>query len=260
MIGDHVCWAYDDVSGFEAYAETFLAAGLAAGHQVWYVAEAEAPLVGRLRVADPDAVRFVSLVDNYSPDATADPDASARLYADATAAALAAGYAGLRVAADVTSLVRTPDQLDAFARYEHLADRLIRTRPYSAVCGYARAELGDEAIAQIACLHAATNAAVPFRLHAADPAEAAVELTGELDSAGHELLRAALDRTDLRPSGGRLVVRADGLTFVDHRSLIMLGRYAADRSAVAVLRGAPPAARRIATLLDLPALTVESAA
>jgi len=41
-----------------------------------------------------------------------DPDAQVRTYAAATGAALAAGFTGLRVVAEATPLVRTPEQLD----------------------------------------------------------------------------------------------------------------------------------------------------
>jgi hypothetical protein len=60
--------------------------------------------------------------------------------------------------------VRNPDQLDTMARYEHLVDRYMTNQPFSALCGYNRAELGEETIAQLACLHPLGNNGAPFRL------------------------------------------------------------------------------------------------
>ena len=62
--------------------------------------------------------------------------------AAATQEALADGYRGLRISADVTDLVRAPDQHDAFARCEFLLERYSARHPLSAMCGYRR-ELGD---------------------------------------------------------------------------------------------------------------------
>ena len=94
-----------------------------------------------------------------------DPDAQVRAYAAATGAALAADFTGLRVVAEATPLVRTPEQLDAFARYEPMIDGYMVTHPFSAMCAYDRRILDESAIAQLACLHTSTNAPVPFRLH-----------------------------------------------------------------------------------------------
>jgi hypothetical protein len=173
--------------------------------------------------------------------------------------AVAAGYRGLRVAADVTALVRTPRQLEAFARYEYRIDRYMRDHPFSALCAYDRAALGDAVIAQVACLHAESNAAVPFRLHACPPADGCAALSGELDLSADELLTATLRRADLSPTGDEVVLQAAGLRFADHRSLVRLNEYADGHGTTVVLRGANPATRRLAALLDLPLLRVEAA-
>jgi hypothetical protein len=114
-----------------------------------------------------DALQVVSLDSTYTTGTVVDPAAQVQLYAAATAEALDAGFTGLRVAAEVTQLVRTPAQLDAFARYEHLVDRYMATHPMSAMCSYDRGELGDDVIAQLACMHPCAHAgAAPFHLHA----------------------------------------------------------------------------------------------
>ena len=261
-VADHVCWSYDEPGTFDAFAEGFLADGVAAGHQVWCVAPGGATLARRLRELFPaeirrGAVRVVDFGATYAPGAG--PREQIRVYEDATDAALAAGYRGLRVAADATAMLRTPEQVAAFARYEHHADRLVRARPFSAVCGYDRRALGSAAVARIACLHAGSNVAgLPLRLSACAPGAGAAELSGEVDAASRELFADALALADLRPTGGELVLGAAGLRFADHRALLLLDAYARERDAVLVLRGAPGATAHVAALLELTAVRVEA--
>lgn len=95
-----------------------------------------------------------------------------------------------------------------------------------------------------------------FRLHASR--RAAASLGGEIDFNTRDLFPLALQRADLRPTGGELAIDATGLTFIDHRSLIMLGEFAAKRGGVAVLRTASPGLANLVKLLDRTDLRVES--
>ena len=249
LTAGHVCLAYESRAELESQARAFLDAGEAAGETTRFIAPCSP--------ATP--LPFVPLGDTYPEGTIVDPLAQVRFYAAATEQAVAAGYTGLRVVADVTPLVRTPAQLDAFARYEFRADRYIRDHPFRAMCAYDRTELGDDAIAQVACMHSASRADVPFRLHACPPAEGCAALTGELDPDTDDLLTTALNRADLTPSGGEVVLAADGLRFADHHALLRLQRYAEDHDTTVVLRGANTSTRRLADLLDLPLLRVEAA-
>ncbi|MCM0674861.1 MEDS domain-containing protein [Micromonospora phytophila] len=262
----HVCWSYDDPESFQPEAARYLAAGLAAGERVWYVtprppesvAEELRDVAGFADALRRGAAEVITLGGTYSCGAVVDPGAQVAAYAAATEAALAAGYTGLRVAAEATDLVRTPEQLDAFARYEHRIDRYMRTRPFSAMCAYHRPELGDRTVAELACMHPESNVEDGlFRLYATAPDDGHAALVGELDMTNHELFRTALDRADLHPSNGELVLRATDLRFVDHRALAHLHEYARRRGATAVLRTSHSAAARLAALLDLPGIRVE---
>ncbi|RKN59206.1 hypothetical protein D7193_08645 [Micromonospora costi] len=262
----HVCWVHDDPAPFHHAAQAFLTAGLAAGERLWYVAAGPAePVVARLSAVPAlrDALargtaEVVSVGDTYRSDAVVDGPTQVRAYADATEAALADGFRGLRVVAEATPLVRTPAQLDAFARYEHLVDRYMRARPFSAMCGYDRREIGSRAAAELACLHPETNAPeASFQLYACDSQGDRAGLAGELDLTAEDLFTTALERADLRPVDGRLVVQAPGLRFIDHRALLRLHDYGRRRNASVVLRSPHATASRLAGLLDLPGLTVE---
>ena len=235
---EHTCWSYDDGRVFDAFARRFIHAGLAAGEQVWYVPSGVPSdlLPAGWEPQHPDAFQMLSPDETYAADQAIDPAAQIDAYVTATDKALAAGFTGLRVVADATALVRSAAQLDAFARYEYEIGRYMRTAPMRGLCVYNRAELGDDTVAQLACLHRRTNAVdVPFQLYAGPTRDTAV-LTGELDAAGEELFRIALRRADLRPVGGRIVLHAEGLQFIDNRSLHLVQRYAREREAVAVFR------------------------
>jgi hypothetical protein len=245
----HVCLAYDSRADLESHARAFLAVGDTAGEQTRFIAT-HAP-------AEP--LPFVPLGGIYPDGTVVDPVAQLAIYATATEQAVAAGYTGFRVVADVTPLVRTRAQLDAFARYEYRVDRFIRDHPFRAMCAYDRAELGDDAVAQVACMHVESRTAVPFRLHACPPAEGCAALTGELDWTADDLFTTTLRRADLATDRDEVVLQADGLRFADHGSLLRLHQYAAERRTTIVLRGASRAIGRLASLLDLTRLRVEAA-
>ncbi|GGM08039.1 MULTISPECIES: MEDS domain-containing protein [Micromonospora] len=259
----HLCWAYDDPSAFVARAGEFVDEGLTTGQRVWYVADDGPPpalrrLAGLTEAIRRDAVRVVPLSTTYLGARRVDPQAQVSAYAALTEQALAAGFTGLRVVADVTSLVRGPAERAAFARYEHLVDRYMRARPMSALCAFDRRVLGDRAVDELACLHPETNASVLFRLFAAGPGEECA-LVGELDPTNHELFRAALTHADPRGVDGRLEVSAAELRYIDHRSLIHLDEHAGRHGVTAVLRTSRTAAARLVEVLSLSRVRVETA-
>lgn len=262
----HLCWRYGRRAEFVGRARDFLADGLAAGQSVLYVGrEDEATLAGQLRSTREldegfgrGAVRVSSLPATYPHGEVVDPEAQVRTYAAATDEALAAGFTGLRVAADATALAFTPAQLDAFARYEFLVDHYMATHPMSAMCAYSHHELTDDDIAQLASLHPwASAGTTPFHLHASADEGFSARLTGELDLTAHQLWPLALARADLRPVAGRLVIDARGLRFVDHRCLLELAAYASRRGTTVVLRTRLSQPARVLELLDVTSVQVE---
>lgn len=247
----HACLAYDDPAVFEAAAHDFLAEGRAAGERVWFIAE-WAPRHWDFRP------EVMPVGEHYPEGTVIDPAAGVAAYAEATARALADGFTGLRVAADATPLVRTPAQLEAFTRYEVQVDRYMRTHQFAAMCAYDRTLLDDGAVDQLACLHPESEA--PFRLFTPHPGSGDAALTGELDETTRPLFLQALRRAELRPAGAELVLDAGELGFIDHNSLLHLDAHARSLGTTAVLRTRRPAAARLAELLDLTALRVETMA
>ncbi|MEV6304676.1 MEDS domain-containing protein [Actinoplanes sp. NPDC051861] len=261
----HTCWSYDDHQAFVAHARSFLHAGLEAGERVWYVPgprsngvvgwlldEAPAWPEGTVRVLDP--------LEVYRPDQPFDPAAQMAAYVSATEDAVAAGFTGLRVVGDGTAMVRTRQRLDAFVRYEYAIGRYMRTAPLQAVCVYDRAELGERAVTELACVHASSNAAqVPFQLHAGRTSAETV-LAGEVDAAAEDLFLSLFERADLRPADGEIVIHATGLAFITHRCLIGLQRHAERRCLTLVIRTRLRTVAPMAEALALTSLRVEAVA
>jgi hypothetical protein len=124
------------------------------------------------------------------------------------------------------------------------------------MCGYRRAELGDDAVGQLACLHPAGGGEqAPFRMTASRDAD--VALSGELDLTTVDSFAVALERTGLLHGPAEVVVDAVGLEFADHRNLLVLQRMADRYGRTVVLRSARRWPARLVTALDLTRLRVE---
>jgi hypothetical protein len=255
-LSGHECWSFNDQHLFDAYARDVVLGALAAGEWVWYVAGRHSRLTAE-SLPEGDAMRVFSAEEVYRGQQVVDPAAQVAVYAAATRDAVAAGFTGLRVVADATDLVRTDEQRDAFARYEYLVGRYMRSAPMRALCAYDSRELGGPAVAELACLHESSRGAdVTFQLHAG-PTGAEAVLDGELDPMTEQLFTTALRHTDLASAGGRVVLDGTGLRFIDHRSLITLQRYAGSCRLTAVLRTRSRTVARLAGLLELPQVHVE---
>ncbi|MFC4999577.1 MEDS domain-containing protein [Dactylosporangium cerinum] len=261
---DHVCWVFDAPGDYLPVVARFLADGLAGGQRVVFVADGAHPddLDGVDGFAAARAAGAAQVWDlaAYGGAGPVDPDAQVRAYAAMTEQAIADGFAGLRVAANATPLVRTAEARAAFARYEFLIDGYMARRPMSAMCGYHRGELGGAAAAELAGMHPlARPASTALRLFAADPrtTTAAAALAGEIDVAGHEQLRTALARADLTPVGGTITVDARELAFIDHRGLTQLAGHFRDRGAtIELLVGRHGSVSLLADVLQLDNLRV----
>ncbi|MEV0459242.1 MEDS domain-containing protein [Catellatospora methionotrophica] len=255
---DHICWVFHTLEQFRQAAGRFLTDGVAAGQQAIYLAEGasatELDHVAGFAAARMSGAAVVQDLGIYEPLRPIDAAAQVAEYERATDQALAAGFTGLRVAAQVTPLVRTPAQLDAFTRYEHHADALMIRRPFSAMCGYHAGELSAAAVAELASMHPlATPGSTPLRMFPSARPEVTAVLAGEVDLAGRRLLHDVLRRVDLTPVDGAVTIDARDLTFLDHRGLFQLADQVRARGATTVLHVAERSpVRLVAELLALP--------
>ncbi|MCU1393449.1 MAG: hypothetical protein JWM34_1877 [Ilumatobacteraceae bacterium] len=256
---DHLCWGYADQHQFGAAVAEFLADGLAAGQRIAYFGTSIEAQREHLRaLGDLDGLINVgalvldSILDMYAGEKAIDAAEQVRQYARATAAAIDAGFTGLRVAADMTTLVTTAAQRDAFARYEHLMDRyMAEGHSFTAMCAYDTGRLAPREAAELACMHPLSNSEdIPFRLYAPD-AHADLAIAGEIDAFGDELFRQALERVSPPPLDDVWIIDAVGVTFGDHRMLRAIDQRAAAHGAIAVLQVTGGTAATLVELLDL---------
>jgi len=252
---DHLCWVHSDRGDYRPRRTEFFRDGLGRGLRVAYLGPGNAgelrEHLDRLVDIPPltrEAIRVISFEEIYGPGEPVDPAEVIKRYAAATQQALADGCRGLRISADVTDLVRAPDQHDAFARCEFLLERYSSRHPLSAMCEYRR-ELGD-AVAQFACLHAAVPAGLtPFQVFACD--DGAVGLLGEFDQASQIAFDRALRRVEPAPGDAQLIFDMSEVRFMGHHALVSLDSYAQKCQIPVFVRSMPPAVRRVAQVLGL---------
>jgi anti-anti-sigma factor len=221
---DHASWAYTSAAERAAVVCGWLGAGLDAGFRCLYVADAERDqLLGEL-AAIPDAEDAVAqgaLVVMASRAAydlrrPIDPEAQLAMYAGATDQALAEGYAGLRVAADITPLVLDRSRLASHLAWEQYADWYIATHPLSPLCLYDKTRVGG--VEPIACVHPLQGPAGPaVAIFAEDGAR---RVQGEIDS---YLAPMLVDVVRQMPEE-EIVLDLRGVGFIDARSAWMLHR------------------------------------
>jgi len=227
----HACWAFNQDDEFTDASLEYLTDGLRAGQRLAYVGneavaeqrERLAPLGNVGMMIDKGALQLFELSDLYAVGEPVDADAQLATYLAATDAALAEGYTGLRVAAQVTDLVSEPHTREAHIRWESIADRFGSTYPLSALCGYRRTDVPEPLLADLAAVHPATNLPVeivPFHLYAEG---GDLVLAGEVDLFSAEDLDRVLELAC--HSGDRISFDLERLDFIDHRGLEILATH-----------------------------------
>lgn len=261
---DHVCWRYEGRAEFRGRSAEFLAEGLKLGQRVCYtavggvdaLAEELSDVDGMAEALEHGAAQVRPI--NPARSAAFEPGSLVEACVADTEEALAEGFTGMRVAADVTPLVHGHHDPCAFARYEHTLDRYMVTSPFSMMCAFDGAQLGEPVIELLACMHPMASPEITrFRLYAGERPDCAAALGGELDLATVDLFERALRSADLRPSGTDLAFDASDLDFIDHRHLMLLATYAGERGARAVLRTRREGLTRVIEILKLRNVHVE---
>lgn len=200
-----MAWVFAGTREFAALAAPFLSEGAALGERVMYVAENPDPadMAGLAATAGQGALQVASIADVYGTARIVDPQAQRATFAAALADALAAGYTGIRVAADNTTLVTDEERLKAWLRWEIVADRFIAENPMTGLCAFDQDVVDIDRLRHLATVHplsSASSPVPPFRLFS-DAGALCVE--GRLDSFAVTQLWPALD--SLPPETGVLV-------------------------------------------------------
>ncbi len=252
----HACWGFDRRQEFVDAALEFLTDGLRNGQRIVYVGsepveeqrERLEPLGGVGAMIDEGALLLIDLTGIYKSGQPLDPHVQLGVYRAVTDAALADGYAGIRVAAQVTNLVREPETWDAHLRWESMADRFMSAQPMSAMCGYQRDVVPEKLLTELAAVHPVSNVperTVPFRLFADD---GDMVLSGDVDYLSVKALDRALETAC---DGTEPVVFDLGeLGFIDPNGLEVLVRHTRRLAAESgcSVRNMPPAVERLSQM------------
>ena len=259
--GDHVCWAYDQERGFGAVAAQFLAEGVALGEQVLFVGEGDTAQLVRELVSLPGrdellasgqlAVQPMSHV--YLGDGGLDPVAQTEVFIAAAAAAVAEGYTGLRVAGELTGLVRDAAHWEDVRAYEIVVDSVIAAHRLTGMCGYAAETVPGDRLRPLAALHGIRHVAGHPLTFVARVRDDVLVLAGEVDTGCADDLDKVLDGVG-QVADGLVTVDLAGLDFVDvgaTRSLVRfaMGLRASGRPVRFVGVGRGP--RRVLELFDV---------
>src|SRR5262245_54637488 len=149
----HLGWVYSGAPRFESGATTFLAEGAAQGERRMFVADN--PVVDQWpkHLVDRGELVIASITDIYGSDRMVVAASQRETFAGALADALSEGSTGIRVAADNSSLVDTPERLRAWLAWEDEADRFMAENPVTGLCAFDRGRVAPETLTQVAQTH-----------------------------------------------------------------------------------------------------------
>jgi ABC-type transporter Mla MlaB component len=257
---DHLCWVYEDDETFDRAVGLFLAGGLARGERVLCIGERVIDGLRGFRLPTQDVAGLIAagtletqtLAEAYEAAGPFLPETQLAYYDAATRRAIDAGYSGLRVIAEVSTLAADPATRSALVRWEHVADEFAaRGTGFSAMCAY-RGDLAREALADIATVHPLVHGpdAVPsFRVFFDDDR---LVLAGSVDTFNADRLARVLASSPVGPDGA--VLDLSLTEFIDVSACRVLARWARDlqaRSLRVEVREASPLFRRMWRILAL---------
>jgi hypothetical protein len=191
---DHIGWAFDGPEEFAHVAGDFLREGRELGEQLMFVAgdPAEAPyaeLVGSMAGSD---FSVASIADVYGASGIVDAAAQRATFATVLKQALADGYTGIRVAADNTSLVQTPERFKAWMHWELVADGFMSANKVTGLCGFDRTAVNVDTLRHLVTLHPLSSAAEPIPQFRLFIDTSGLRLEGDVDDIAVGYLHRAL--------------------------------------------------------------------
>ena len=232
---DHIGWVFAGEAGFEELAGPFLAEGAARGELLMYVAEAPRPATAaRLRDRyGSRVIRIARSVDVYGESGIIDPVAQRARFAAVLADALAAGFSGIRVAADNSALVTDDTRLAAWIRWEYVADRFMADNPVTGLCAFDATRVDVNRIRHLTTLHPLSASSDPepqFRMYCDG---GSLSLEGHVDSFAVGQLPLALE---VLPPDTGVLVDLSAATLMSRAPLAALRRLA-DDGVLVTIRG-----------------------
>ncbi|HSE54516.1 MAG TPA: MEDS domain-containing protein [Nocardioidaceae bacterium] len=235
--GDHASWAYATPAAFHEAVTDYLADGAERGERLVYVGSARtgeladhlAGMPERDRLLDDGRLTLYPLEALYTVDEPLDPHVQVGVFHGEAAQALADGFAGLRVAGDITELAQDPALLPQLLEYELAVDAMLLANTAVGLCGFDVSRVGAR-WTQISALHVLQHTEVSEPMFAVNLHSDAVEVIGEVDISNtsdlEQILHAVSSVTD-----GPLVVRLPDLEFIDVAGTRVLARFQQGMSA-----------------------------
>lgn len=230
---DHIGWVFEGDARFEELAGPFLAEGAARGELLMYVTEAPRPATAaRLRDRyGSRVIRIARTADVYGESGLVNAAAQRAVFAGVLADALAAGFSGIRVAADNTSLVTDEQRLAAWIRWEHVADRFMADNPVTGLCAFDGQRVDVNRLRHLATLHPLSAVADPepqFRMYSD---RGSLCLEGHVDSFAVAELPHALEAL---PPGTGVLIDLSAATLMSRAPLAWLRRIARNGISVTI--------------------------
>ncbi|HVF74993.1 MAG TPA: MEDS domain-containing protein [Acidimicrobiales bacterium] len=246
--GRHACCYYDDDAQRDVVVGQFLADGVARHQRLLYLSDGTAPEVVA-RLLDARGIDSAALLRSgglaVEPAATAylaggtfDPDDVKDLVRVRVHDALAAGYAGLRVTAEMGWATRGAPGTERLDEYERDVNALFDEGSLVGLCQYDR-RVFDSAAVALACHHEVCGSAG----FVASRRNGTMRVAGEVDFNDSDVLAACI-------AAGDLDVDLADVAFVDIaavRALVSAARRLPAGAAL-VLRNVPPVVERLLAL------------
>jgi hypothetical protein len=149
----HLGWVFSGVARFESGATTFLAEGAARGERQMFLADNPVVEQWPKHLVDRGDLVIASVTEIYGPERMVVSPSQRETFAAALAEALSEGYTGIRVAADNSSLIDTPERLQAWSEWEAVADRFMAENPVTGLCAFDRTRVRSASLAAVTGTH-----------------------------------------------------------------------------------------------------------
>ena len=104
-------------------------------------------------VVDRGELVIASIAEIYGPERMVAAHSQRETFAAALAEALSEGYTGIRVAADNSSLVDTPERLRAWLKWEEAADDFMAENPVTGLCAFDRTRVASATLSEVMGTH-----------------------------------------------------------------------------------------------------------
>ena len=229
--GDHVPWAYADLTAFRPACVDFFAEGARRGERLMYAGDRPrgvlvddlAGLPGRDTMLEGGGLTVHTVDELYLATRPFDARALVETFRHSAEAALTDGYSGLRVVGDLTLLVLDPDLTDVMVEYELAADAMYAATAATALCAVDRTRVGDR-WRRVSVLHRIRHASGEEPMFALTLSRQDVRLIGEVDIACTDDLDELLRFLGASTAGPLSVTLVD-LDFIDAAGTRVLARF-----------------------------------